>query len=379
LIWAYKRKSTPAHIRRLCTLGLSMEGIVPALMRALLREARCDAGVVLWFDEQGEISNIYTQGLPSPQTMKTWFSSQPFDDSGTQSQIASGLLGRRRQVIEICADDSADARAAGQKDPAPACPHRRLCGNLVPSAVPLRRLCCAVVKEGVPVAALMLYRPFTSTEFSREERAAVKAAGRYLSLNGVAEPVDAGAAMYRASGEEALLYCDPDGRIVRTSDNGYTLLAQASGCLINRRTIPDEIEQAGRRLIQRLFAGAGPASGGDSSSESRSITVINAWGLFYLRAFSDPIGPLGVLIERVDHLLVRLAEAMWRMDLSVQQGEALLLLAQGLNHERIAARMRVTSNTVDYHIRQLYSRLGVHTRDEAIDSVLAARQLRLAA
>ena len=50
----------------------------------------------------------------------------------------------------------------------------------------------------------------------------------------------------------------------------------------------------------------------------------------------------------------------------------LLLLAQGLNHESIAGRMGIAFNTAVYHIRQLYSKLDVHTRDEAIACVLAA-------
>jgi len=33
-MWSSKRSATPAQIRRLCTLGLPMEGIVPALETA---------------------------------------------------------------------------------------------------------------------------------------------------------------------------------------------------------------------------------------------------------------------------------------------------------------------------------------------------------
>jgi len=94
--------------------------------------------------------------------------------------------------------------------------------------------------------------------------------------------------------------------------------------------------------------------------------------MFRLRVFFESDGPMAALIERVDHLLVRLCEAMWRLDLSVQQGEALLLLAQGLNHESIAERMGIALNTAVYHVRQLYTKLGAHTRDEAIARVLAA-------
>lgn len=79
-----------------------------------------------------------------------------------------------------------------------------------------------------------------------------------------------------------------------------------------------------------------------------------------------------MVIERVDHLLIRLCESMWKLDLSVQQGETLLLLAQGMSHDRIAERMRIAPNTADYHVRQLFAKLGARTRDEAISCVLAA-------
>ena len=55
---------------RLCTLGLPVEGVAPALMRALCREASCEAGVVLWFEAHGEISNLYAHDPPSPQVLR---------------------------------------------------------------------------------------------------------------------------------------------------------------------------------------------------------------------------------------------------------------------------------------------------------------------
>ncbi len=201
---------------------------------------------------------------------------------------------------------------------------------------------------------------------------AVKAAGRYLTLNAEAMPAVTSTAMYRVSGEHALMMCEPDGRIIKTSANGHALLAQASGCPINRKTVPDELEFAGRNLIRRLLAEPPLSTGRDARGPLRAAASINAWGLFRLRGFFESDGPFGVLIERVDHLLVRLCEAMWRLDLSVQQGETLLLLALGSSHDTIAERMGIAPSTADYHVRQLYSKLGARTRDEAIDCVLAA-------
>jgi DNA-binding CsgD family transcriptional regulator len=371
-MWSSKRSPGPALIRRLCTLGLPLEGVVPALMRALCREAHCDAGVVLWFDADGEISNLYAHDLPSPQALGAWFAAPASTDAPLRFSARSVSPGNRQRVVEICADGVPGGRNERDKEPEPFCPHRNLCGMAVPSGAALKRLCCAITRDGAAVASLILYRRSGGPAFSSGERVAVKAAGRYLSLNAGAASVDTSAAMYRVSGEEALLLCKPDGRITQASGNGYALLAQASGCPINRRTVPAELERAGQDLIRRLLAEPALPTGRDARGPTRAASSINEWGMFRLRGFFEPEGPLGVLIERVDHLLVRLCEAMWRLDLSVQQGEALLLLAQGLNHEGIAERMGIALNTAIYHIRQLYSKLDAHTREEAIERVIAA-------
>jgi DNA-binding CsgD family transcriptional regulator len=357
----------------LCTLGLPIEGVVPALMRALCREVQCDAGVVLWFDAHGEVSNLFAHNLPSPQALAGWFAAPASTDAVAHLAARSSRLAPGRKVVEICADgvpDGHNGRIERDQGPEPFCAHRHLCRMAMPSGAALQRLCCAIVRDGSPIASLVLYRPSVARAFSSEDRIAVKAAGRYLSLNAGAAAVDVNPAMYRAGGEDALLLCDSEGRIVKASGNGYALLAQASGCPVNRETVPEQLERAGRNLIRHLLVKPPLPTG----SEGR----INAWGMFKLRVFFESDEPLGVLIERVDHLLVRLCEAMWRLDLSVQQGEVLLLLAQGLSHDIIAERMGIALNTASYHIRQLYSKLGAHTRDEAIADVLAAGEANVA-
>ena len=372
-MWSSKHSASAAHIRRLCLLRLPMEGIVPALMRSLCSQTHCDAGVVLWFDAGGEIADLYVQNLPSPADTLAWFLPRPNGQAvGRRPAHGSEVIWPRR-FIETCAGEERDRRSGQNDGSEPGCPHRHLCGMAAPFGGPAQRLCCAIVRDGVPFAALILHRPPTQAGFSSEERAAVKAAGRYLSLNGgTTMPVDTGAAMYRANGEQALLLCEPDGRVVKASANGYELLAQASGCPVNRRSLPDELERSGRQLIRRLLAEEARHSARDGGQAQPTVSMVNRWGLFRLRAFVDRLGLQGVLIERIEHLLVRLVAAMRHLDLSVQQGEVLLLLAQGLNHERIAERMSVSPNTADYHVRQLYAKLGAHTRNEAIADALVA-------
>jgi DNA-binding NarL/FixJ family response regulator len=51
--------------------------------------------------------------------------------------------------------------------------------------------------------------------------------------------------------------------------------------------------------------------------------------------------------------------------LSGRQREVLDLLAEGLPNERIAQRLFISTNTVRFHIREIYHRLGVHNRVQA--------------
>jgi DNA-binding CsgD family transcriptional regulator len=377
-MWSSKRSAAPAHIRRLCTLGLPLEAVVPALMHALCREAHCDAGVVLWFDARGEISNLYARNMPAPAARAAWFRPVQQRDAAARRPLTVAGPAHRSRIIETCADDT-DDRVSVETRVEPFCPHRHLCSMAAPDGAPTQRLCCAVLRHGVPVASLMLYRSAATPPFGGEERIAVKAAGRYLSLNGRSTPVDTSPAMYRASGVQGFLLCEPDGRVIRASTNGYELLAQACGCPVNRATVAGELERAGRQLIRRLFAETALHSAQDAAEDELPISLINPWGLFRLRVFLDSNGPQAVLIERVEHLLVRLVEGMWHLDLSVQQGEVLLLLAQGLSHDRIAERMGVSPNTADYHIRQLYSKLSAHTRDDAIAYALGTLETAHAA
>ncbi len=60
-----------------------------------------------------------------------------------------------------------------------------------------------------------------------------------------------------------------------------------------------------------------------------------------------------------------LAHAHERLGLSPRHRQILALIAQGRHNEEIASELGVSPNTVKFHIRVLYSRLGVRNRVEA--------------
>jgi DNA-binding NarL/FixJ family response regulator len=53
------------------------------------------------------------------------------------------------------------------------------------------------------------------------------------------------------------------------------------------------------------------------------------------------------------------------VQLSPRQREVLQLLSLGMDNEQIAARLYISRNTVKFHVRTIYGRLGVHNRVEA--------------
>jgi DNA-binding NarL/FixJ family response regulator len=53
------------------------------------------------------------------------------------------------------------------------------------------------------------------------------------------------------------------------------------------------------------------------------------------------------------------------IELTPRELETVQLLAQGLSNKEIAARMSVTPRTINYHLDNIYSKLGVNSRTEA--------------
>ena len=64
--------------------------------------------------------------------------------------------------------------------------------------------------------------------------------------------------------------------------------------------------------------------------------------------------------------------------LSPRQREVLELLALGMDNDQIASRLFISRNTVKFHVRTIYERLGVHNRVEAA-RVLAGADIPSAA
>ena len=358
-----KKTAELAQLRQLCRLGLHSESIMPAFLRSLRALIPAGLGAFFWIDDNGDMTNMYSEKM-LPADVTTRYFGQHYE-----SQVHSF----REQVLSQARDGKLVRESVADKVMLASDYYRQ-----IREPLGAFRILYAVLQErGKPLGQLSLYRPQHAPAFGKDERAVLEVACRYLQQtlkDGGVQP-SVGAEQFRESGQAALLVCGRDGRVQQASGRGHALLAQASGCRINRFTMVGELEQAGLDLLRRLVAGAQSETALEDVPAAYSMQVANEWGAFRLRAYPISEG-FGVLIERYEHLLVRLVDAMRGLRLSAQQREVALLLARGFTNVQVARELGVSLNTASYHVKQLFTKLDAHDRDEVVARVLDGHTAR---
>lgn len=358
-----KRTSALTHIRQLCSLGLDCEAITPALLRSMRQLAPADSAGLFWVDRRGDLVNLYAERLLPPDQMRRYFERH----YESPEHAFRDRLMRRAAAGEYIGELNVDG--AYEKT--------RYFDEVLRPLGAYRILYAIVHDRGRPLGQISLYRGKRSARFTAAERAAIETASRYVAQCMTASATTATAAQgsrYRDSEQEALVVCSADGEISTASYRAYALLSHASGQPINRSTMSGAVERAWRLLLRKLAADLQAA--GPIPDAPPQLTVENAWGRFRLRAYA--LGPfeVGVLIQRQEHVLIRLIDAMRERPLSSQQREVAILLAQGRTNSEIALTMGISINTASYHVKQLFHKLDAHDRTEAIATILDGHTAR---
>lgn len=356
-----KHSNALAHVRQLCALGLGGAAVMPAVLRSLRHLVPCDSAAFFWIDGDGHIANMYAERMLAPQAMRRYFERHYDGDEHAFRLRLNERAARAEWVAQI--DAAADLGSTAYYE------------DVLKPLGAARILQGIVHERGRPLGQVSLYRGAGAARFAAAEGEALAAGLRYVA-QAVQEPsAAAGAdADYRDSGEEALAVCATDGAIAAASPRAFALLTHAAGETLNRRTFGGAVDRAVTALLARVAQRVADHPGPDGAAAE--FVTANAWGRYRLRGYALGEGRCGVLVQRQEHLLVRLADAMRTLPLSAQQREAALLLARGCSNQDIAARMSVSINTAGYHVKQLFAKLDAHDRTEAIARILDGHTAR---
>jgi DNA-binding CsgD family transcriptional regulator len=330
-----KKSAVRARIRQLCSLGVPAELLMAQLLPTLRELIPSDSAGFAWVDARGEIRNLYTERLSSPNP--------PCARTGRDAALRESFLACAEAPDGIVAIRGDGRDAAYEHDVLrPPGTHHALFGLVRQQSAALGQSVMRYVAHGLTARELRM-------------------AGDQLAF------------AYEDSEEEAMLVTDAAGTIRFASDNGLRLLLLATVSEITPASLGSAVGEGAARTIKALCARLEAAARGLEKAPS-AITLDSKWGRFVLRGYrlrdgSTREARIGLRIQRQVPMILRFVKAMARQSLSPQQREIALQIALGRSNAEISDRLGVSLNTVAYHVKQLFLRLDVHTRTEAVEKI----------
>jgi DNA-binding CsgD family transcriptional regulator len=181
------------------------------------------------------------------------------------------------------------------------------------------------------------------------------------------------------SDDRGLIIATPAGEIQHLSPQARRLMMLAthpelSTAALSRTgpgpLLPPEVVRLCQDLVQ-IFEDKAPAA-------APVCQLTNPWGAFTFRAHwldrgTEPsASPLiGITVDRLEPLALKLWRRAEELPLTGRELEVCQLLALGRPRAEIAERLGISENTAINHCRNLYGKLGVHSRAELVESLNA--------
>ena len=366
-----KRAVQLTHIRQLCCLGITGRALMPALLRALREYVDADSAGFFWVDAKGDMTNLYADRMLPPELMKLYFE-RHYD--GPEVPFRAQFKKR------AAANDPVSAPIA-TADLLKTAYYNEILRNLDAYHV----MYAVIRDQGDALGQLSLYRTRKAPGFSADDRAAIRDVTRYVA-HAVSRPEKISTdTQYVDTDDEGLVIVDANGTIRHGSPSSLNLLSMVANRRFNQQSPPlaigDATPDSVPRLIQRVIQIARGDMMSTPGASAPREDVDGPWGRFLLSAYPLDVHSghammenalYGVHIRRKQHLVLKLAEAMGTLELSSQQREVALLLAQGKTNQEISVALNVTNNTASYHVKQLFLRLDAHDRAEAVSKLMRA-------
>lgn len=356
-----KRGSLRAQIRQMCCLGLPAETLMPRLLPLFRQLIPAESAGFFWVDASGEMQNLYAERMLSAAKMQLFFDcfyeSGEFDFRKQFRQRAAA--GRDVTALQV---DSAFQKSAYY--------------NEILRDLDAHHVLHGIVRDhGDTLGQLSLYRPANEPPFERVHEEELQSVLHYLAHAVGARPVSKGTAESMLdTPDDAVMIVSREGSIVHASESARRLLVQAVGEPFSADGLARARERIAallKRLVVMMLS---------EQEAMPSVAENTQWGRICLRAYrldadADPGAaetPVAIRVTRQEPQLLRFANAMRSLELSPQMQEIALHLARGRSNAEIAETMALSSNTVNYHVKALFQRLGTHGRAETVQHILGA-------
>jgi DNA-binding CsgD family transcriptional regulator len=356
------RKRQRALIRTLCGLGLPAQTLAPSLLPALRVLIASHSAAVFWVDDRFEMTGLYAERLLPPAEMAAYYKKH-YQDAATGFPNAFRVRATGADPVSAVTLSEADQAGDYFRE--------------VLSRLDAHQILYGVLRDGSrPIGQISFYRGARDPEFSSRDKEMLRGLLRYLSLGLRPQPATARPSALTEVVEEWLGILAKDGSAISAPSNWLRLVRLLAIERVTPRTAHDELRVV-QEFLQHICEGldATDVEGVDQVDSQHD----SPWGRFRIRAFRLPDTEgqrqeqVGLMIGRYEPRTLALARGTGASRLSPRQREVALLLAEGKSNKEIAGELGLQLNTASYHVKQVFTRLQVHHRDQ-IEQVL----LRLA-
>ncbi|THD63840.1 LuxR family transcriptional regulator [Phenylobacterium sp.] len=229
------------------------------------------------------------------------------------------------------------------------------------------------LKDGArPIGNLALGRPFDAPDFTEADMAAMRLARPFI-IQAVSRTAALDEGWDGVADRTAVVVADGEGRIHRASRYAGYLLRGATDTPLADAVKADDrgwAQTTLRRLADQLRAR--PESGRTGPAVLETVTP---QGRFILRAYAlDDASDESWFVAQVERqvpLAVKLFGSPLFRDLSAREQTVCRLVVTGRSQTGIADDLDIAPSTVVTHVRNLYDRVGVRSRQELASAMLA--------
>ncbi len=362
-------KRAIARIRRLCCLGLGGQIAIPALLGELHALIPSTNNHFMWAGPDLELANFYGEG-DLLQSMPLYFSE--FHKKREQDVIFTfpDVMRRNRKSEVVTFDEcflKVDRRTYERHDFYNAIlrPHG------IDSMLHLK-----LAEHGRGLGILHVSRQNGDPEFEDRDRTFLEWIAPFAAHALAPGRPDE---QFVESEDRGLTIATPAGEIQHLSPQAHRLLVLAMHPELSSAAmpwvgpgplLPPEVARLCQDLVQ-IFEDKAPLA-------APVCQLTNPWGAFTFRAYWFDRGAsawplIGITVERLEPLALKLWRRAEELPLTGRELEVCQLLALGRLRAEIAERLGVSENTAINHCRNLYGKLGVHSRAELVEKLNAGQ------